>query len=216
MTTFVRTERLVAASSVAPMGEVSHPSDDEELLLASCRLGDRAALRELYERHVRMVMGMARRLGAPAVELEDVAQDVFAAAFRDLAKVRPGALGVWLFKLTSHRVNSRHRRQRVREAFARLWHGSSASDSEGPEQILLRREAARRVDRILAKMTRKKREVFALFELQGLAGEEIANLLGVPLDTVWSRLAHARREFTKIGRSLELFEQSRASRKGAP
>jgi RNA polymerase sigma-70 factor (ECF subfamily) len=102
----------------------------------------------------------------------------------------------------------------VREAFARLWHGSS--ESEGPEQVLLRREAARRVDRILAKMSRKKREVFALFELQGLAGEEIADLLGIPLDTVWSRLAHARREFTKIGRSLELFEQTRASRKGAP
>jgi len=196
------------------MGEVSYPSDDEELLLARCRLGDRAALRELYERHIRMVMGMARRLGAPASETEDVAQDVFAAAFRDLAKVRPGLLAAWLFKLTSHRVQDRHRHRRVREAFAKLWHGRAGPEPEeieGPEQALLRRDAARRVELILAKMSRKKREVFALFELQGMPGEEIAYLLGVPLDTVWSRLSHARREFTKIGRSLELFEQARTA-----
>ena len=61
-------------------------------------------------------------------------------------------------------------------------------------------------------------QVHALLYLapEPLTAEEIADLLGIPLDTVWSRLAHARREFTKIGRSLELFEQPRASRKGAP
>jgi len=197
--------------SSALMGETSQPGDDEELLLARCRLGDRAALRDLYDRHIRMVMGMARRLGAPASEMEDVAHDVFAAAFRDLAKVRPGALTAWLFKLTSHRVNDRHRRRRVRETFARLWQGNEGTDSDGPEQTLLRSDAARRVERILARMSRKKREVFSLFELQGLPGDEIAELLSIPLDTVWSRLSHARREFTKIGRSLELFEEARAS-----
>jgi RNA polymerase sigma-70 factor (ECF subfamily) len=193
------------------MGEASFPSDDEELLLARCRLGDRAALRELYERHVQMVISMARQLGVPAADVDDVAQDVFVAAFRDLAKVRPGFLTAWLFRLTSYRANDRHRHRRVREAFARLWRGSAEPDPNGPEQALFRRDATRRVERILARMSRKKREVFALFELQGLPGEEIAFLLGIPLDTVWSRLAHARREFTRIGRSLELFEQARAS-----
>jgi RNA polymerase sigma-70 factor (ECF subfamily) len=199
-------------SSVAPMGEVSRESDDEEVLLARCRLGDRAALRELYERYVRMVMGMARRLGAPAAEVEDVAHDVFAAVLRDLAKVRPGALSVWLFKLTSHRVHDRHRRRRVREAFAQLWHGSATSEADDPERALLRQDATRHVERILARMSRKKREVFALFQLEGLPGEEIAYLLGIPLETVWSRLAHGRREFNKIRRSLELFEQSRSGK----
>jgi RNA polymerase sigma-70 factor (ECF subfamily) len=193
------------------MGEVSYPSDDEELLLARCRVGDRAALRELYERNVHMVIGMARQLGVPASDVDDVAQDVFVAAFRDLGKVRPGFLAGWLFRLTSYRVSDRHRQGRVRRAFARLWHGAPESDPEGPEQALLRRDDTRRVEHILARMSRKKREVFALFELQELSGEEIAFLLGIPLDTVWSRLAHARREFTRIGRSLELFEQARAS-----
>jgi len=193
------------------MGEVSYPSHDEELLLERCRLGDRAALRELYERNVHMVVGMARQLGVAASDIDDVAQEVFVAAFRDLGKVRPGLLRAWLFRLTSYRVNDRHRHRRVREAFARLWRGTTESDPDGPEQALLRRDDARRVERILARMSRKKREVFALFELQELPGEEVAVLLGIPLDTVWSRLTHARREFTRIGRSLELFEQARAS-----
>jgi RNA polymerase sigma-70 factor (ECF subfamily) len=209
-------------SSGALMGEVSRESDVEEHLLARCRGGERAALRELYERYVRMVMGMARRLGASSAEVEDVAHDVFTSVFRDLDKVRPGALSVWLFKLTSHRVHDRHRRRRVREAFANLWHGAEALDGDDPERSLLREDATRQVERILARMGRKKREVFALFQLEGLPGEEIAFLLGIPLETVWSRLAHGRLEFNKIRRSLELFEatltpsspQSGARRKG--
>jgi RNA polymerase sigma-70 factor, ECF subfamily len=211
-----RSERRVRVNNAVSLDEASDPRDGEELLLARCRLGDRAALRELYELHVRMVMGMARRLGTPASEMEDVAQEVFAAAFRDLAKVRAGALTVWLFKLTSHRVHDRHRRRRVREAFARLFQGSTAAEVEGPERSLLRQDATRRVERILARMSRKKREVFAMFELEELAGEEIAERLAIPLDTVWTRLFHSRKEFTKIGRALELSELARSSGKGVP
>ena len=180
-------------------------------MLARCRLGDRGALRELYERNVQMVIGMARQLGVPASDIDDVAQDVFVAAFRDLDKVRAGFLPGWLFRLTSYRVHNRHRQRRVREAFVRLWRGTPEPDPDGPEQALLRHDATRKVERILARMSRKKREVFALFELQGLPGEDIASLMGIPLDTVWSRLAHARREFTRIGRSLEFLEDARAS-----
>jgi len=65
------------------------------------------------------------------------------------------------------------------------------------------------VSRILERMTQKKRDVFVLFELQGFLGEEIAEQLQIPVDTVWTRLHHARIEFAKVGRSLELFEETR-------
>ena len=48
--------------------------------------------------------------------------------------------------------------------------------------------------RLLEGMTEKKRSVLVLFELEGYSGEEIAQLQGVPVDTVWTRLHHARRE----------------------
>jgi RNA polymerase sigma-70 factor (ECF subfamily) len=186
-----------------------HP--DEEALLTRCRTGEPAALRALYDRHARIVMATARRLGLPASEVEDVAQDVFTATFHSLDKIQPGALSAFLFRLTSNRVNDRFRRRRVREAFARLFSSSDpASESEGPERIALRHDAERRVGRILARMSHKKRDVFALFELEGVPGDEIAHKLQIPIDTVWTRLHHARIEFAKVARSLELFEEAGA------
>jgi len=158
-------------------------------------------------------MARARRLGLPAEEVEDVAQEVFSAAFKDLAKIVPGSLAGFLFRLTSNRVNDRFRRRRVREAF-RTWFGASepAIDTDGPERAAMRRDAERHVGRILARMSHKKRDVFALFEIEGASGEEIAAELEIPVDTVWTRLHHARLEFAKVARSLDLFEEVRGGR----
>jgi RNA polymerase sigma-70 factor (ECF subfamily) len=193
-------------------------SEEEEDLLARCGRGERSAMRALYDRHARVVMARARRLGLPADEAEDVAQEVFAAAFQSVARIRPGALGGFLFRLTSNRVTDRFRRRRVRESFAR-WFGASEPEAtfDGPESAALRRDAERQVGCILARMSQKKRDVFALFELEGASGEEIAAELQIPLDTVWTRLHHARIEFAKIGRGLKLLEDGgRGGNGGAP
>jgi RNA polymerase sigma-70 factor (ECF subfamily) len=186
---------------------------DEELLLARCRLGDRAAIRLLYEQNARIVMARARRLGLPAEEVEDVSQEVFTAAFKELDKIEPGTLSTFLFRLTSNRVNDRFRRRRVRETFRR-WFGASepTEDPDGPERAAMRKDAERRVGRILARMSHKKRDVFALFEIEGASGEEIAAELQIPVDTVWTRLHHARIEFAKVARSLDLFEETQLGR----
>ncbi len=194
--------------------ETRAPLDgDEAQLLARCQLGEPAALRAFYERYARTVMANARRLGLAPSEVEDVAQEVFSAAFQALGRIRPGLTAAFLFRLTSNRVNDHFRRRRVRETFARWFGGAEASEphDEGPERAALRRDAERRVGRILARMSQKKREVFALFELQGLPGEAIAEQLRIPVDTVWTRLHHARLEFARVGRSLELFEEARLS-----
>jgi len=184
---------------------------DEETLLARCRKGDKRAIRSLYERYVRVVMAHARRLGLAADEVEDVAQEVFSATFKDLERIQAGALGPWFFRLTSNRVNDRFRRRRVRQMYSR-WFGASEpgeDPSDRPDRMALQRDAERRVGRILAQMSQKKRDVFSLFELQGFSGEEIARYLQIPVETVWTRLHHARIEFAKVGRSLELFEETR-------
>jgi RNA polymerase sigma-70 factor, ECF subfamily len=183
--------------------------EEEAELLARCCQGERAAMRELYERHARIVMGRARRLGLPPDEAEDVTQDVFTAAFENIAKIEPGFLAPFLFRLTSNRVTDRFRRRRVRETFARWFGGSEPEEHfDGPEQAALRRDAERHVSRILSRMSPKKRDVFALFELAGATGDEIASELQIPVDTVWTRLHHARIEFAKIGRSLKLLEDA--------
>ncbi len=195
------------------MAEQRSPIDgDEERLLARCRAGEPAALRAFYDRHVRVVLASARRLGLAAHEAEDVAQEVFTATFKELDRVEPGAVAGWLFRLTSNRAHDRFRRRRIREAF-HGWLGvfEPPAPPDPPDRIALRREAEEQVGRILAKMSQKKRDVFVLFELQGFSGEEIAGQLEIPVDTVWTRLHHARLEFAKVGRSLELFDELRTT-----
>jgi RNA polymerase sigma-70 factor (ECF subfamily) len=183
-------------------------------LLARCVRGDRAAQRGFYERYARFVLRTARRLGTPPEEIEDVAQEVFTVAFRKMDQFREGQLSTWLYRICCNRVQTHHRARRVRLAFARLFRirsaGASVDDSGGQERELSRREAERQFSEILARMAPKKREVLILFEIEGLSGEAIADRVGCPLDTVWSRLFHARREFSRLARGRALRERARS------
>ena len=78
------------------------------------------------------------------------------------------------------------------------------SSAAGPVEQLERREAQRLLDRVLRTMTDKRRVAFALFEIEGYTGDEIALILDVPVATVWTRLHHARKEF--LARVAELGE----------
>jgi RNA polymerase sigma-70 factor, ECF subfamily len=183
------------------------PPDPEDLL-ARCRSGDAAAQRQLYERHIAFVVRMARRLGTPVDELEDVAQEVFSVAFRKLSHFQGGDLSNWIYRICQREVQHRHRARRFRQAFARIFGaGPPPAELEGQERVATRHEAERRVGEILAAMNPKKREVFVLFEIEGLSGEAIAARIGCPLDTVWTRLFYGRREFTKIARGRDFLQR---------
>ena len=58
------------------------------------------------------------------------------------------------------------------------------------------------LDRMLAKLPPKKRTVLVLFEIEGLSAKEIADVVGCPENTVWSRLHHARAEMVKAARRM--------------
>jgi len=169
-------------------------------LLDRCRSGDVAAWRWLYDAHFDFVYRVARRLGTPVEELEDVCQETFLVAFRKLDQFREGKLSTWLYRIAANVASDRHRRRKVRRAFAALWGGGrEESSSRTPEREYESAEAEALVSRILERMAPKKREVFALFEVEGLSGEEVAERVGCKVATVWTRLFHARKEFEALG-----------------
>jgi RNA polymerase sigma-70 factor (ECF subfamily) len=175
-------------------------------LLDRCRSGDVAAWRRLYDAHFDFVYRVARRLGTPLEELEDVCQETFLVAFRKLDAFREGRFSTWLYRIAANVASDRHRRRRVRRAFAELWGGNREDGAElgavsprTPETAYESAEAEALVSRILERMAPKKREVFALFEVEGLSGEEIAERVGCKVATVWTRLFHARKEFEQLG-----------------
>lgn len=150
----------------------------------------------LYDAHCDRVRGLLRRMLGPVAEVDDLLQEVFLVALRRRALVEAmgEASGGWLCGVAVRLAQASRRRSRLRRFFGL----ESLSEVAGDEESGRAAEAAqarRLVYAALERLTEKKRTVFVLFELEGLPGEDIAVLLGCPLKTVWSRLAHARAEF---------------------
>ncbi len=177
------------------MNAVAHTT---ESLVTRCVAGERQAWRELHQRYYGMVIGFLRRLGVKAPDVEDACQDVFTQVFRYLATFQHRSdLRTWLYKLCLSQAHRTRRRSAVRAAISWLLRQQDPSPAmPGPDWS--EGEAQRRVSGALARMKVIHREVFVLFELEGLSGEEVAAVTGLPFSTVRRRLHHARQEFEAL------------------
>jgi RNA polymerase sigma-70 factor (ECF subfamily) len=185
-----------ADSSIAE--RIARASTDAEVL-AQCRQGDERAWRRLYAAHFDFVYRTAWRLGADADEVEDICQEVFVVAFRKLSSFVEGRFTTWLYRVVANLVAYRHRQRRFRETMRALWGRQAVVlHDAGPDRVVEGMQDKAVVDAALRRMSARKREVLVLFELEGLPGEQVAELVGCRLETVWSRLHYARRDFTRI------------------
>lgn len=153
-------------------------------------------IRRLYEAHAAEVRQLLGRL-APGLDADDLLQEVFIVAIsradRLFAAASPRA---WLFGLAIKLAATRARTARLRRFFG-LEAAAHVPAVDAPSRTVEQRQAQQAVARALESLSAAKREAFVLFELQGLSGEEVAEALGIPLKTVWTRLHHARREVTQ-------------------
>lgn len=187
--------------------ELSLPGDACRAAPASlvdrCREGEEAAWRELYEAHAGRVWRFAERLGARSEDLPDVLQEVFVVVFRRLPDFDGrAAFTTWLFGIVLKVVQS-HRRRSLRQHLRRvmaLTLGDPPTSHDDPESAAFRSAAARELKAILDQMSDPLREVFVLYEIEGLEGADIAAILECPEGTVRSRLRLARRRFQKLRR----------------
>jgi RNA polymerase sigma-70 factor (ECF subfamily) len=170
---------------------------DEDALIARAGAGDRAAFRTIYERHRENVARLVYRMLGPRSDLEDVIQEVFFQVYRSLKDFRgQSKFSTWLHRVTVNVVLMHRRSARSRPVFAdeppadSLLHASDLAPDEDAE----RRERVRAFGRLLDRLADKKRIVFVLHELEGIAPSEIAKIVGAPVLTVRTRLFYARRE----------------------
>ena len=160
--------------------------------------GDRKPFREVYDAHARFVWRVLLRLGVPERDLPDAVQDVFVVVHRKLPEFDPRAkMTTWLFSICRRVASDRRQAAHARRE---LPHGEplDAPRDEAPPDAaaLLDRQRARALlDAIVQRMPEEQRIVFGLFELEGMSGDEIAELLQVPVGTVRSRLRLARTMF---------------------
>jgi RNA polymerase sigma-70 factor (ECF subfamily) len=140
-------------------------------------------------------------LGGPSADVEDLAQEVFLVVRRKLDGFDGGNLPGWLYRIAANTVSDHRRRAWFRRVVSRrseLPVETLVEERPGPDRRLEAEEARRTVHALLEKMSEKRRRAFVLFEIEGMSGDEIARLEGVPVATVWTRLHHARRDFVAL------------------
>jgi RNA polymerase sigma-70 factor (ECF subfamily) len=159
--------------------------DDDELLVERFSRGDESAFERIVERYSAEVAALANRLLGWPGDVEDVAQDIFLAAFLGLRKFRRDCkLKTWLFTITINKCRSfRHRRllglRPLPQSHAGWESSMNAEDFDS-------------VRRAVAALPARYREPVVLMYLQELPTEEIARILGVSKNALHVRLSRAR------------------------
>jgi RNA polymerase sigma-70 factor (ECF subfamily) len=168
---------------------------DEQLVDRVAR-GEVEALGRLFDRHERALRAYVTRLGLHRGDADDVVQSLFLEVVRSASRFdsRWPAKN-WLFGIATMLVR-RQRRSVVRQAarLLKLSHQGPDRSVQSPEDCFRGDQAARRFEAAFDQLSAKKKEVFALVVMQGLSGEQAAQALGIPVNTVWTRLHHARAE----------------------
>lgn len=153
----------------------------------------------IYRTHAARVASWAARLAGPQLDAEDILHEVFLIVHRDLAKFRgESRLSSWLYGITANVVRDRRRQER-RRWLRHLLDGRSRRTLQlhvaTPAEQAERRQTTELVYKVLDGMRDNYRNTLILFELEGHSGEEIAELIGVNLRTVWVWLHRARAQF---------------------
>jgi RNA polymerase sigma-70 factor (ECF subfamily) len=175
----------------------------------------RLTLADVYAEHTDFIWKTLHRLGVREPFIEDIFQEVFVVVLRRLDSFDGhSAMTTWLFGIClrvarSYRRRAHFRRERVVAEVSDV--ASPVSSERTPEEELEHREAEARLRDILDRLDLEQRAVFVMFEFDGLSCQEIADMIGIPLGTVHSRLHRARAAFA---RNAERFRAIDARRGG--
>lgn len=150
---------------------------------------------QIYEEHFDYVWRIARRLGADAASLDDVAQDVFTTVHRRLPDFEArSSIRTWIYGITLRVVRDYHRRAR-RKPSESIGARDPADGAPSPEHHAEQAEQRELLMALLSELDDDKREALVLCELEQLSAPEIAEVLELNVNTVYARIRAARQAF---------------------
>jgi RNA polymerase sigma-70 factor (ECF subfamily) len=196
-------------SVASPSGAA--PSTDDALFIARLRANENTAYDELVRTHHASIYHVAYRMLRDPGEAADVTQDVFVKVFRHIDGFRgESSLRTWLFKIAFSEILNRvrwsrrrylHRTVSIEEETQKAFEGHAslqlADQRATPEVELERKEREEAFQNALWKLSEEHRSVAVLRDIQGFSYAEIADILGISMGTVKSRLARARSELKR-------------------
>lgn len=169
---------------------------DDRQLVEAVLAGEPGAFRQLYDRHVRRVYGLALRVTRNPDLAEECTQEAFIRAVRYLSSFRgDAAFSTWLHRVAlsaTHDVLRRERRHSRREV----------DMEDGPEPISLDRHRDPHLRRRLAEaiegLPEVYRDVFVLYYIEDQSHAEISEALDIPVGTAKRRLSVAREKLREV------------------
>jgi RNA polymerase sigma-70 factor (ECF subfamily) len=195
-------------------------SADDHRLITECRQGDPAAFGVLVGRYQDRLYNSVYRMVGNAEDALDVVQEAFLNAYQSLDSFKGDSLFfTWLYRIAVNTAISLKRKQRAVVSLNADWTSRNGEQAPGhaleppdpseenqPGHAIEQAEEERRVHRALARLSPEHRTVLVMKDLEGQKYEVMADVLGVPIGTIRSRLHRARLELR------ELLEQEEAGK----
>ena len=168
---------------------------DESECIARAQQGDALAFSELVSRHQDRIYRFLARLTRSPDDALDLTQETFLSAYQALGRWRPQArFSTWLFQIARNLAFDQLRRTRRVEFVALQEEQESTIQDTAPtpDAALQTTQRLRALEQALVRLPAEHREILLLREIEDLAYDDIAEVLGISLGTVKSRLARAR------------------------
>ena len=197
--------------------------DDKEIeIVKRAQQGDRDAFRQLVETYQRKVYGICIGMLKDPDDSMDVSQEVFIKVYRYLEKFNfESSFYTWLYRITVNKCIDfirKQKRKREVDYDDGILRGDNVEGDDSilpsrlginPDKVYGRKELRGKMLQALETLSEKHRTILILREVEGLAYDEIAEVLQISKGTVMSRLYHARRYFQDavqeyVGDALEV------------
>jgi RNA polymerase sigma-70 factor, ECF subfamily len=181
-------------------------SEDDRDAVRRVQAGDTEAFEPLVEKYKRKVFRLAYQVLRDQEEALDVAQEAFVKAFRALPAFKgDSAFYTWLFRITMNVALDRKRQRATRvkslgtdDVTPEEWERTATSTDPDPEDVASGAERRERIRKGLDSLSERHRTIIILSDIEGLQYREIAEVLGIPMGTVMSRLHHARKRLREV------------------
>lgn len=172
-------------------------------LVERLKKGDTKALEELYQRHREPAYGIAYRLVGSREDALDVIQESFVHVLRGIQTFRgQSSFRTWLYRIVTHAALDYRRWRSLRATESldseRALEPVDASGQRSPQETAADRDLAAAIDKALANVSEKNRAALVLFAIEGMSYKEIADVLGISVGTVMSRIFNARQRLREL------------------
>jgi RNA polymerase sigma-70 factor, ECF subfamily len=198
----------------APQAPSDAASRRDAILVERARSGDLTAYNDIVSLHQDFLQALVARIVPDRDQAEDVTQEAFFRAYRQIGAFRGGSLRSWLARIAVNAALDlqRARKRRPVSPYPELEDDSwqpPAGDEADPEALTMTAERHAALARALAAITADQRAAIVLFDVEGYDYGEIAEMTGVSLGTVKSRIHRGRLSLRSLlADRMELFREA--------